>query len=119
MRAHRSRVAAAAHRPAWLRAGRGVLLGVVVLATACGSQPLTITEPDSTGGELHLEPGEVAHDSGQEGRMDDHVLEQPPIEDAMPVIGRTGGDFPDGFAGSVTIVPGGQAEAVSRTATAT
>lgn len=112
MRSHRSRAAAAMQRPAWPRAGRGVLLGVVVLAAACGSQPLTITEPDSTGGEIHLEPGEVEHDSGQEGRIDDHVLEQPPIDYAMPVIviERTGGDFPDGFAGSVTIVPGGQVE---------
>jgi hypothetical protein len=88
-----------------------VLLGVVVLAAACGSQPLTITEPDSTGGEIHFEPGEVEHDSGHEGRIDDHVLEQPPIDYAMMpliVIERTGGDFPAGFAGTGTIVPGGR-----------
>jgi hypothetical protein len=66
--------------------------------------------PDSTGGEIHFEPGEVEHDSGHEGRIDDHVLEQPPIDYAMPliVIERTGGDFPAGFAGTVTIVPGGR-----------
>jgi len=112
MRSHRSRVVAASHRPTWRRGGRGALPAVVVLAAACGSQPLTITDPDSMGGEIRFEPGEVEHDSGQEGRIDDHVLEQPPIDNAMPVIviERTGGDFPDGFAGTVTIIPGGQVE---------
>lgn len=119
-------------RPTKPASGQGVLLSVLLFASvlpvmACGPEPQVVLEREHSGDGRAAEPPQVELDDECDGELDDEnqaesdderhgvlddVLAQPPIDHAMPVIviERSGGDLPDGFAGAVTINPGGPVE---------